>query len=327
MKRILLILLTASICSSVFCSCAKVSESKTASYETESPSMGTADELYTFTDDLGREVTITSYERTAALLGSYADIWILSGGDVCAAADDAWDEFNLPLSEDAINLGGTKNLSLEAVLSSQPDLVLASTNTPQHLEWQSALEGAGITVAYFDVSDFEDYLRMLKICTDITGKPELYEQYGANLETQIHEIVDNSTASMKGNGTQTVLVLRASAASIRAKNSEGNVLGEMLKTMGCVNIADNDQTLLEDLSLESILLANPDKIFIVQSGDDEEGTKKNIETMFKENPLWTKLDAVKNDNVYYMDKHLFNLKPNARWGEAYEQLEEILYDK
>ena len=32
---------------------------------------------YTFTDDLGREVTVSSTERVAVLLGSYADLWML----------------------------------------------------------------------------------------------------------------------------------------------------------------------------------------------------------------------------------------------------------
>ncbi len=75
------------------------------------------------------------------------------------------------------------------------------------------------------------------------------------------------------------------------------------------------------------MLRNPDKILIVQSGDDTEGTKENIENMFRENPLWNELEAVKNGQVYFLDKHLYNLKPNARWAEAYEKLEEILYEK
>ena len=79
--------------------------------------------------------------------------------------------------------------------------------------------------------------------------------------------------------------------------------------------------------MESILLQNPDKILIVQSGDDAEGMKKNVEKMFAENPLWNELDAVKNKQVYFLDKHLYNLKPNARWAEAYETLAEILYGK
>ena len=279
------------------------------------------EESYTFTDDLGREVSVQSHERVAVLLGSYGDMWYLAGGEVCAAPEDAFDDFDLPLKEGTVNLGETKRLSLELLLSTEPDLVLASTNTQQHLDWRQSLEGAGITTAYFDVACFEDYLRVLKICTDITGRPERYVQYGTDIQKQIQEVL----ARCEGKESLSVLVMRASATSIRAKNSSGNVLGEMLAGFGCVNIADSEESLLENLSVESIALCNPDRIFIVQSGDDTEGTKKNIEAMFRENPLWSELDAVKNGHIYYMEKRLYNFKPNAYWAQAYEKLEEILY--
>lgn len=282
---------------------------------------GTEEGAYVFMDDLEREVAVTSHERVAVLLGSYADMWILAGGSVCAAPEDAFEDFDLSLPEDTVNLGETKRLSLELLLASEPDLVLASTNTPQHLEWQQALEGAGITTAYFDVSCFEDYLRVLKICTEITGMPERYDEYGTKIQNQIDEVLERS----EGKPSRTVLMMRASATSIRAKKNDGNVLGEMLESFGCVNIADTDESLLENLSIESIMLQNPELILIVQSGDDTEGTKENIENMFRENPLWNELEAVKNGEVHFLDKHLYNLKPNARWAEAYEKLEDILY--
>ena len=67
----------------------------------------------TFTDDLGREVTVENPQRVAVLLGSFADMWVLAGGEVIASADDAWDDFQLEMPEDAINLGSTKDLNLE----------------------------------------------------------------------------------------------------------------------------------------------------------------------------------------------------------------------
>ncbi len=279
-------------------------------------------EGYTFIDDLGRTVAVTSHARTAALLGSYADIWYLAGGTVCASADDAWDDFELPM-EGAVNLGNTKDLSLESLLLSGPDLVLASTNTPQHVQWQSILEQAGITVAYFDVSDLSDYLKMLKICTDITGHPERYTEYGEVQQSQIEEIV----ARCEGKTPQKVLVMRASAASIRAKNSTGTVLGTMLQDLGCVNIADSDGSLLENLSVESILLQDPDKIFFIQTGDDMQAVEENVQNMLREDPLWQELTAVKNGELYFMEKRLYNLKPNARWAEAYWELEELLFEE
>ena len=281
-----------------------------------------------FTDDLGREVTVENPKRVAALLGSYAHIWYLAGGTVCASADDAWDDFALPLPEDAVNLGMTKKLSLESLFLADPDFVLASANTKQNVEWMETLEAAGITTAYFDVNTFEDYLRVLHICTQITGKSECYKKNGTDILEQIQAVVQKSEMRIKEEGqAPTVLSLRASATYIRAKNSKDNVLGEMLADLGCVNIADREESLLENLSMEYIMTEDPDYIFICQQGNDLEGMQNNIDTFISENPAWANLTAVKEKRVYIMDKALYTLKPNDRWGEAYEKLEELLAQK
>ena len=276
---------------------------------------------YTFTDDLGREVTVDHPQRVACLLGSFADVWYLAGGEIIAAADDAWEDFDLPLPEDAVNLGHTKSLSLEALFAAEPDFVIASANTEVDVQWKETLESAGIPTAYFDVSDFDDYLRMLKICTDITGRADLYEKHGLDVQSQIDEAVEK--AKERGT-TPKVLYLRASASSIRAKNSHGSVLGEMLAALGCVNIADSDKSLLENLSIEHILLEDPNFIFFVQLGDNTAGTQENIDRFFAEHPAWASLTAVQEGRVFHLDKTLYNMKPNARWGEAYLKLEELL---
>ncbi|MEF2837292.1 MAG: hypothetical protein U0N82_06175, partial [Oscillospiraceae bacterium] len=77
----------------------------------------------TFVDDLGRTVTVRDPQRVACLLGSFAEVWQLAGGQVIATADDAWEDFCLELPEDAVNLGGTKHLSLELLLAAQPDFI------------------------------------------------------------------------------------------------------------------------------------------------------------------------------------------------------------
>ena len=283
---------------------------------------------YTFTDALGREVTVENPKRVAALLGSYADIWYLAGGEVIASADDAWDDFDLPLPEDAVNLGMTKELSLEKLFEANPDFVLASSNTKGNVEWLETLESAGITVAYFEVNDFSDYLNFLKICTDITGRSDLYEKNGLAIAEQIEEVIRCSEGRIAQKGeAPTILSLRASATFIRAKNSKDNVLGEMLASLGCVNIADHEESLLENLSVEQIILQDPDYIFFIQQGDNEEGTKENINSFIAENPAWSELTAVKEGRVYLLEKELYALKPNDRWAEALENLERILTDE
>ena len=276
-----------------------------------------------FTDDLGRTVVVDQPERVACLLGSFADVWYHAGGTIIAAPDDAWVDFVLPMPEDAVNLGNTKDLSLEALLAAEPDFVIGSVNTPEHLQWKDTLEAAGIPVAYFDVSDFEDYLRMLEICTAITDRMDVYVTRGLSLQRKIDECI--ARAAERGTSPR-VLYLRASATSIRAKNSKGSVLGEMLADLGCINIADTDDTLLENLSVEHILMQDPEFIFIVRLGDDEEAARENAYQFLRDNPALESLTAVQNGKVIFLDKRMYNMKPNNLWAEAYLQLEDILFE-
>ena len=209
---------------------------------------------------------------------------------------------------------------IEKLIASQPELVLASANTDADLEMEEILKQAGIPTAYFAVSSFEEYLHMLDICTQITGRRDLYEENGLKVQEQIEktrERIDGSAPK--------VLFLRASSSSVKAQGSEGNVCGEMLSDLGCINIADSDQTLLEDLSMEAIIAADPDYIFVTFQGNNQEAAMQNVEEMLLSNPAWTSLSAVKEGNYHLLDKRLYNLKPNAKWGQAYEGLADILY--
>ncbi len=278
-----------------------------------------------YTDDLDRTVELTQEpERVALLTGSFADIWCLAGGrdSLCAAAHDTWTSFDLNLSEEVVDLGSSKDISLEQLVASEPDLIIGSVSTQADMELLPVLEDMGIATLYFDVDNFQDYLRMLKVCTQITGEEENYETYGEGISAQVEDAISRQDGSRPS-----VLYIRASAGSCKSKGSEGNVLGEMLADLGCENIADNDESLLEDLSMEAILAADPEHIFIVYQGTDasEAEAQAQLEEMLFSNPAWESLSAVKEGRVHIMSHRLFNLKPNARWGEAYETVAQILY--
>ena len=277
----------------------------------------------TFTDALGREVNIKKNpERVATLLGSFADVWMLAGGKLCASAEDAWEDFGLEL-DDAVNIGGAHSPSLELLISADPDFVIASASTASNVEMRETLEAMGIAVAYFDVDSFDDYLKMLDICTDITERKDLYEQNGLAIKAQIDEIKAEYKNSDIPEDERKVLLLRAASNFVKAKGSSGTILGEMLHDMGCINIADSNTSLLENLSVEAIIREEPHHVFVVTMGSDTEAAKQSLENLIKENPAMSTLDAVKNGRLHVMDKTLFNLKPNARWAESYR----ILYDK
>ena len=286
---------------------------------------GSAPELqgeYTFTDDLGRSISLNAPERVAALTGSFADIWCLAGGKdtLVAAAGDSWTSFNLDLPEDVTDLGAIKQPNLERLIAAAPDLVLVSSNTAAQIELLPVLEGAGLAAACFNVTNFDEYCNMLRICTRLTGDEEAYQTHGAALEEQI-----NRAKARADGSAPTVLYIRATGTSCKVKNSRDSVLGEMLFDLGCVNIADSREMLLEQLSLEAILQADPEYIFAVLQGADSTKARKTMEQTLLSNPAWQSLTAVREGRFFVLEHELYNLKPNAKWGEAYEKLADILY--
>ena len=311
MKRRIFCILT--ILCLTLAACAPTAPAGSGSEQTQSVS---------FTDDLGRTVTADPPRRVAALIGSFADLWQLAGGadTLVAAADDAWTSFDLNLGEDVVRLGGVKQINLEQLAAAQPDLVLASSNTAAQVELLPALEQLGLKVAYFKVAEFQDYLHMLDLCSQLTGDTERFDQYGLAVESQVQAARDRADGS-----APTVLYIRATGAGCKVKNSRDSVLGEMLRDLGCVNIADSDQTLLEQLSLERILQLDPEYIFVVMQGADKTGAQQALDQTLLASPAWQSLTAVQQGRYYVMDDRLYNLKPNARWGEAYEHLADILY--
>lgn len=277
----------------------------------------------TFTDALDREVTVpVEPQRVAVLLGSYADVWCLAGGQdsLVAAASDAWTDFDLSLSDEVANLGSLMEPNMEELIAAQPDLVIASSNTTSNVELLPSLEELGVPVIYFGVNSFNDYLGMLDVCTQITGHPENYQTYGLDVQAQVEKAKEQVDGS-----APTVLLLRSASTSCKVKNSKGTVLGEILADLGAVNIADSDESLLEDLSLERIIADDPDYIFVVFQGSDQDAAQKTLDAALTSNPAWDTLSAVQNGHFYLMEKALYHLKPNARWGEAYQKVADILY--
>ena len=291
------------------------------------PTAGEGGDAVSFTDALGRNVSVERKpRRVAALLGSFADVWMLAGGELCAAAEDAWEDFGLAL-ENCTNLGGAHSPSLELLVASDPDLVIASASTASNVEMRGALEAMGIIVAYFDVDCFDDYLYMLDICTEITGRRDLYEANGLAIKEEIDRIKAEYAAADIPAEERKILLLRAASSFVKAKGSRGTILGEMLADMGCINIADGDATLLENLSVEAVIREQPYHVFVVTMGSDTEAAKRSLENMIKDSPAWSTLEAIKDGRLHIMDKRLFNLKPNARWAESYGVLYEKLTEK
>lgn len=277
-------------------------------------------EKISFTDARGNKVTLSSSpKRVVSLYGSFAETWMLAGGELVGVTDDVVEERKMKLKDDVKVVGKIKEPNIEAIIALGPDFVILSKDIDADIKVSEILKKAGIKYAFFKADMFSDYLNTLKICTEITGRSDLYQKNGLAVKSKIDNVISKVDLAKK----PSALFIRASSTGAKAKGAD-NITGEMLKDLGADNIALRHSTLLEDLSIEEIIKADPEYIFVTTMGDSAKALE-GLKTTVQSNPAWNKLKAVKNNKYIILPKEMFHYKPNALWGDAYEYLAKILY--
>ena len=278
-------------------------------------------ESISITDSNGSQITLdTSAPRVVAAYGSFAEAWLLAGGELCGVTQDALEQRDLGLPEDIAVVGTVKEPNAEEIIALEPDLVLLASDIAAQADIRDVLENAGLACASFQVDTFEDYAFMMEQFCAITGREDLYEE---NV-TQVGEQIEEARATAAQASTRPhVLLIRAFSTGIKAKTDD-ELAGAILKDLGAHNIADDHPSMLEDLSLEEVIAADPDYIFVTTMGDEQKALDY-LNGLIQENPAWSELSAVKEGRYIVLPKDLFHYKPNNRWGESYQYLGEILY--
>lgn len=283
----------------------------------------------TFTDDMGNEVTVDNPQRVVACMGSFANAWELAGGTLVGVSDDALTAAGWTIeSPDAATVGDFTAVNLEAIMALNPDFVIMTSGTGgrggdfSQADLRDALVGAGIPVAYFKVTTFDDYERLMRTFTDITGRADLYEQNVA----KVAEAIDGIVGAVPAENPPTVLLLTTFSGGTRVQSS-GTQTGAMLADLGVNNLADENKSLLKDFSLEAVIEMDPDFIFVIPMGNDTEAAMRNLEEATAANPAWGSLSAVQNGRYITLDPTLYLSKPNAQWDAAYQGLFNELYGR
>ncbi|MBQ7922501.1 MAG: ABC transporter substrate-binding protein [Clostridia bacterium] len=290
-----------------------------------SQSKADTDAYFTFTDDTGTVISLPEKpENTAVLFSSFADIWGLAGGKIAVTVGETVERGFASPDVVLVDNGAGKTVNAELLIAAKPDFVICSADIAAQSETASLLNASGIPAAQFRVESFADYLRVLKIFTDITGDKEAYIRYGTDVQAQIDALL--AAYPPDGASPKRILFIRAgsTAKSTKAKTAAEHFAAAMLGELGAVNIADAAPVLIDGLSIEEILMQDPDMIFITTMGDSA-AAQAYLESVFAED-IWQSLDAVRNRNYHYLPKDLFQYKPNASWYSAYELLAALLYE-
>lgn len=276
---------------------------------------------YTFTDSNGFTVELSKKPQTVAVLfSSLSEAWLNAGGEIAITVGETVERKLCKGEALLVDSGAGKTVDNERLISLEPDFVICSADIAAQKDTASLLRKAGIPVALIRLDTFKDYLEVLKIFTDITDRKDLYKENGEKVKDEIEKTV---AESKKAEGTK-VLFIRSgsSVSSAKAKKAEDNFAAKILEDLGCFNIAEKAEILVDSLSAEVILKEDPQYIFISLMGDYE-NSKSFMESLLQSSE-YKNLTAVKNGKVYFLPKELFQYKPCGRWAESYRYISSIL---
>ncbi len=255
--------------------------------------------------------------RVAVLFSSLAEVWQEAGGSVAITVGESIERGLVPEDTPLVDSGAGKTIDVERLLSLAPDLVIASRDIPAQVEAAEILDRAGIPTLLLRVETFYDYCAAISTLAPLTGSGEATVACD-RLKAEIQNILASPEAlAVRG---ETVLFARAgsSAASTKAKLPTDHFAAAMLAELGCHNIAEEAPLLVDTLSVEAILAADPDHIFFSLMGN-ETAARANVEALLAR-PEWQALTAVREGRVTILARDLFHYKPNSRWDEAYRAL-------
>ena len=273
---------------------------------------------FAITDVFGNVTYLKDNARIVSAYGSFSECVLLAGGELVGVTNDAVSERNLDLDENTEIIGTVKDINLEKIISLAPDYLILSADITAQLAFEENLKMLEIPYGYFRVDSFDDYDSFMKQFCGYTQRDDLYEEHVISIRENIQNILDK----VPENANKTFLLMRVYSTGIKVKND--NIADSMLKELGAVSITDKCPSLLQDLSVEKVIVENPDYIFVSTMGDENTAVEYFTNNIVN-NPAWSGLSEIKSGNCTVLPKELFHYKPNNRWDESYEYLARILY--
>lgn len=219
-------------------------------------------------------------------------------------------------------LGQTANINMEQLLGLNPDLVLGLEN--QHKKYESQLQSSKIPTVLINYDGIKDNVPLIKFLGALTNHEDKATTLANTYESNVNKVKD----SVKAQQPARVAVLRATGKGVTAE-TDAAITASMVKDLGMTNVVSThlDKTTTDKTvpySLETLAADDPDIIFVVTMGKEEEITKAMKKAM-TDNPAWANLKAVQNNRVVYLPSKLFLLNPGLQTPEAMARLVKEAY--
>lgn len=189
-------------------------------------------------------------------------------------------------------------IDTESIIANKPDLVILSQHSAD--QYKKLFEDNGIP-CYF-TSAFKD-IETTKSEVTIFAKAFGKEKEGEAILNKFKGIEEKIAKIAETSKKPSTVVITGYPVKY-VQTNEGFV-GQMMSLFGINNITADAEAMagMTPVNMEEIVSKNPSLIVAIGSSSDEKEIEKAYKAEFAKNPaVWNKIDAVKNNNIVYLDK-------------------------
>ncbi|MBI1895017.1 MAG: ABC transporter substrate-binding protein [Acidobacteria bacterium] len=270
----------------------------------------------TVTDSLHRKVTLPRRpERIVSLAPKNTEeLFAVGAGDRVVGVTSYCNY--PPESREREKIGGfsSKSISLEKIVSLQPELVVAAGRI--HEPIIAELDRLDIPVVALGAESFDELFRELKMLGTLVGREKATGPLIERLRSRVRAIQEIAE-TIKPEKRVTAFYLTWDEPLTAA--GPASYVGQMIEICGGANIISDASSQYPQISLEVLIDRNPDVILAASMGS----MRRSVESL-RAKPDWSNLKAVRNNRVYLLDSDLVS-RCGPRLVDALEDMAHALY--
>lgn len=286
-----------------------------------SPEKASGGNYAVITDDRGKAVTLPQKPQRVVVLSTsllnFADA--LDGSLVGRAAIKSEDAALPEKYKDVPDVGPVYSVSLEKVTALGPDVVIGSTD--HHEKLAAQLEDSGIPVILLRTKTYDDVKHNLDVMGTVYGKEKEAAAVDEKLDKEIKAITD---AVPKEGQRIAIIHATPSAVSLELPTSIAGGIADLLHLQNIAAAPAGSENNRIPYSMESLVEANPDVIFLTSMGSSDK-IEKRIKSDIESNPAWASLKAVQSGRFYILPERYFLLNPGLDYPKAVGYMANLVY--
>ena len=268
------------------------------------------------TDGLGRVVTLKApAQRIVSLAPSNTEILYAIGAGAQVVGVDDFTNYPAEATKLPKVGGNSGSYNQETIVNLKPDLVLAAEiNTADQVK---TLENLGLTVYYLaNPKDLDGMYQNLQIVAQLTGRSQEADTLISSLQTRVSAV----TSKLANVTSKPTVFYELDATDVNAPYTTGpGTFMDLLITMaGGKNIGSELSSQWAQISIEQLVVANPDMIIL---GDSAYGVTKEAVAA---RAGWNTLAAVKDGKVFPFNDDLVS-RPGPRLVDGLEALAKLVH--